>query len=140
MAKKQIPEGTMHPNRMRAFTLVELMVTVAILGILAAIAYPSYTQYVVKSNRAAAQAHLMEIADKQAQYLLDNRAYATSVAALGLTTPAKVQGLYTIAITTDPALPPNFTVTAQAIAGKAQAGQPNLTINHAGAKTPADQW
>lgn len=130
----------MHLRRIQAFTLIELMIAVAILGIISAIAYPSYTSYVVKSNRAAAQAHLVEIADKQAQYLLDNRAYATTVAALGLQTPAKVAELYTIQITAPSGNPPTFTAAANVIAGKAQAGDGNLTLNQAGEKTPSSKW
>lgn len=140
MLPKKIPEEIMRRNRIRAFTLIELMITVAILGVVAAIAYPSYTQYVVKSNRAAAQAHLMEIADKQAQYLIDNRAYASSVSDLGLTTPAKVAGLYNIVITVPAGNPPGFTAAANAKAGTAQSGDGNLTIRHNGEKTPAEKW
>ena len=43
------------------FTLIELIIAVAIVAVLASIAYPSYTQYVVRSNRAAAQAEMMDL-------------------------------------------------------------------------------
>ena len=59
------------------FTLIELMITVAIVGILAAIAYPSYTSHIQKGARRAAQAQMLDIANRQQQYLLANRGYAT---------------------------------------------------------------
>ncbi|HXU94491.1 MAG TPA: type IV pilin protein [Gallionella sp.] len=97
----------------RGFTLVELMVTVAIIGILAAIAYPSYVQYTVKSNRAAAESFIMSVANKQEQYMLNARQYATTLAALGVAVPADVSRNYTI---TEPisvtAIPPGYTITA----------------------------
>ncbi|OQX10272.1 MAG: hypothetical protein BWK73_20705 [Thiothrix lacustris] len=67
----------------QGFTLIELMITVAIVGILAAIAYPSYTAQVQKSRRADAQIALQEIAQRQEAYFLRNRSYAKDVAQLG---------------------------------------------------------
>jgi len=61
------------------FTLIELMVVVAIIGILAAIAVPNYNSYVVRANRAAAKQFLLQIASKQEQYKLDARQYATGI-------------------------------------------------------------
>ena len=53
-------------NRARAFTLIELVVTVALVGIVAAIAYPAYVTQVVKGNRSAAQQFMLDIATAQA--------------------------------------------------------------------------
>src|SRR5690242_3105801 len=59
--------------RTHGFTLMELMITVVIIGILATIAYPSYTQYVIRSNRSAAQSFILGVANQQEQYNLDAR-------------------------------------------------------------------
>jgi type IV pilus assembly protein PilE len=64
-------------RKARGFTLIELMVTVAIVAILAAVAYPSYQNQVKRGRRAAAQAHLMDIAQRQQEYLLDGRGAAS---------------------------------------------------------------
>jgi type IV pilus assembly protein PilE len=122
------------------FTLVELMIAVAIIGILASIALPNYLEYVKKGRRAAAQSHLMDVAQRQQQYLLDARSYAADLSTLSVTTPSDVTPYYTITMEAADATPPTFTVTATPVSGSAQAGDPTLTLDNAGVKTPADKW
>ncbi|HEV7619872.1 MAG TPA: type IV pilin protein [Burkholderiaceae bacterium] len=128
-------------KRQQAFTLIELMVTVAIVGIITAIAYPSYLKYIVRSNRALAQAHLINIAQREQQYLLDSRSYADK-ATLNLADPANVSSLYNITVVPASGTPPSFLAKAAPIPGKAQANanEPDLTIDQAGNKVPADKW
>ena len=122
-------------TRQSGFTLIELMITVAIIGILAAIAYPSYQQYVVRSNRSEAQAYLMELAQREQQHLMDARVYSNSEVTLGASQPSSVQRNYDIAIVVGAGAPPSFTVTATPKAGTAQAGDGDLTIDQSGDKT-----
>lgn len=63
----------------QGFTLIELMIVVAVIGILAAIAYPSYIDSVRKSRRALAKSALMEAAQKQEAYYARNATYTTDL-------------------------------------------------------------
>ena len=124
----------------RGFTLIELMVAVAVVAIIAMIAIPSYTSQMVKGRRSSAEAALLDVAQRQQQYLLDVRSYAPNVATLNTTIPVNVSAYYTIAIAPVAGPPPSFIASATPIAGTAQAGDVVLTIDNTGAKTPAGAW
>jgi type IV pilus assembly protein PilE len=122
------------------FTLIELMITVAIVAILAAVAYPGYTQYVIRSKRSAAQAQMMDIANRQQQFLLANRNYAdkTALTASGYALPSDVSVNYGYDIVLSTTGAPGFTLTLTPQGGQASDGP--LTLDSAGVKTPAGKW
>ena len=125
--------------RQRGFTLVELMIAVAIIGLIAAIAYPSYKEHVRKGYRANAQAYLLDLAQREQQALAETRSYKNTVDLLGLPTPASVSSKYPITFNTT-TTPPYFKITATPTATGAMAGDVVLTIDSTGAKTPSDKW
>jgi len=130
----------------KGFTLIELMITVVIIGILTMIAIPQYGQYVIRGNRAAAEAFMMDVANREKQYLLDARSYTANLALtdptpnLSMTVPTNVSKYYTITITPVAGPPPSYTITATPVVGSKQAGDGTLTLDDLGNKGPTGKW
>lgn len=122
-------------NKQKGFSLIELMIVVAILGIIVSIAIPSYSDYVRKGNRTDAKVGLLKIAQIQESFFVQHLSYAKSLSTTaangGLNLGATVESenkLYTMFLTSTPngctgsAVTPctGFTLEAKAVASKAQ--------------------
>lgn len=125
----------MHRNK--GFTLIEVMIVVAIVGILASIAYPSYQEHVRSARRTAAQGCLMEQTHAIERFYSANMTYEDAEDALPAC-PGDVTQFYTVA----PSNLEQGTYTLTATPTGAQAGDRcgDMTVNHQGARTPAACW
>lgn len=120
------------------FTLIEMLITVVIIAVLASIAVPSYSQYIIRAKRRAAQATMMEIAAREHQYFAAHRAFADETD-LGFALPPEVAENYTFAIElADVDEPPAFTI--RFTPGGRQASDGNLSLTSAGVRSPEDKW
>ncbi|MFJ3483594.1 type IV pilin protein [Pseudomonas sp. NPDC090202] len=90
-------------KRLRGFTLIELMVTVAIVAILAAVALPSYTRYVQRGYRSEGLAMLNDAVARMERFYAQNNSYAaTNLAGIGITNANSASGRYTLSFTATP--------------------------------------
>ncbi len=135
-------------RRNSGFTLIELMIVVAIIAILAAVAYPSYRGFVMRSNRSDGKTALIRMAQNMERYFTVNN---TSVGGtLGSPPPVATDvwgstvspdGFYTLSIVAGAT--PATQYTAQAVAQGTQVQDTQcatLTLDQAGVKTPAACW
>ncbi|WP_372799223.1 type IV pilin protein [Litorivivens sp.] len=131
--------------KQKGFTLIELMVVVAVIAILGTIAVNSYRDSVVRANRAAAVGFVLEVANAQERYFLDNRSYAIDSGStsaiedtLGMAIPDEVADNYTLTVT-DPAGSVQYLISAAPKGAQASDDSAcgTLTLNNQGAKTDA---
>ena len=133
-------------RRHTGFTLIELLIVVTIVGILSAIAIPSYSNYVVKGSRSAAETQLLQLASLQEKIYLNSNAYAFSVTAgydgsaaggLGATSGLTTDSKYSFSMTdnaggTLSAPSQTYTITATPVAGSSQASDGTISISDNG--------
>lgn len=124
------------------FTLIELLITVAIMGILAMVAYPSYNDFIVRNNRAEAPRELVRLANLQEQLFVDSRAYTAVMGDLVGGTEAIFEtpsGNYKISAAV---VNSTFTLTATAQGTQAtnDAVCDKITLTDTGKKSPLICW
>lgn len=123
----------------RGFTLIELMIVVVVVAILAAVGYPSYRDHVARSQRSQGQQVLSDIAQRQEQFLLDRRQYATAFGSgaggLNLTMPEGIKyQAPDFSGVNNATTPPTYTICMAPAAGSTLAarGDGRLCINSQG--------
>jgi len=138
---------TRHASSQLGFTLIELMIVVAIVAILSAIAYPSYERYVIKTKRSVAQSALLQVADRQQQFFMDNKQFAADLTNLGFpanpyvlnddgasTVASDTQAVYSVSLSNVTAT--TWTATAAPLQGQLSRDSycGSLSLTQAGAK------
>ena len=122
---------------LRGFTLIEMMIVVAVIALLAAVALPSYRDSVKRSVRAEAQAYLMAVASRQQQFLMDTRAFSTASVDTLVTPPKNVLAAYVVSQSALVGPPPTLMLTATPTTDQATDKCGTLTLDQTGAKTAA---
>jgi len=135
-------------SRQNGVTLMELMIVVAIIAMISAFAYPSYMQFVVRAKRTAGTTMLLQVADRQQQFFMDNKQYATTLTSLGFASNPIMVGedgqvvpagdadrIYSISLSNTTATTYTATATPQLMQATKDTKCGNLTLTHTGAKS-----
>ena len=131
-------------RRRNGFTLIEIMITLVVVAVLVAIAFPSYQSYIRRGVRSQGQQFLMDLAQRQEQFFLDQRRYATDLGVgagqmTNYVVPRDVIKHYTLqqpfTVSNAAGAPPSFTLMLTPIAGdRLVAADGNLLINNLGTR------
>lgn len=128
----------------KGFTLIELVVVVAVIGIISSVAIPSYLDYIVRTNRVDATDMLTQVNYELERYNTRKRTYTTDLAKLGFTEATggvflSKKGLYSITVaacgtTAQLKIGKCAKITAKPVSGKGQDGDGDLTLDTRGKK------
>jgi len=144
-------------KQQRGVTLLELMIVVVIVAIIASFAYPSYTQFVLRAKRTAATSMLLQIADRQQQFFMDNKRYAANLTRLGfaantvmideegvIVPDASDDRIYNISVSASTATTYALTAAPQLVQASKDTKCGSLTLSNTGVKghsgSGADCW
>jgi len=129
-------------RKMQGVTLMELMIVVVIIGILAAVAYPNYRDFTDRAKRNEAKAILLEIAQNQERFYLQNNRYGNLVdLGYGGPTVDTDSGAYTVVVGPFPDFASNFSAVANYNLGGNEAGKCLwLSIDGRGTKASGDGY
>jgi type IV pilus assembly protein PilE len=125
------------------FSLIELVVVIGLIGILASIAYPQYSEYLTEARRNDATSTLMEIMQDEERFYTENNSYAADLSNLPQYDSSPVvtpKGYYKVSAAACSGATINECVLLSASPQGAQGGDGVITFNSKGVKTPQSHW
>ncbi|WP_299492187.1 type IV pilin protein [uncultured Shewanella sp.] len=122
------------------YALVELIIVVMIIGILAVIGYPMYTDYMMRTARSEAITALTRLSHLQEQFYFDNKVYTTDLTDLGVNASPYItdKGWYSISSTGTAGF--TLVATAQGVQALRDTDCDEMTVTFEGNRTPEDCW
>lgn len=126
----------------RGFTLLEVLLVVALTGVLASLAWPSFQQQVVRGKRQAAQIQMLEIATRQQQFLLTQQRYANQreLETSGYRLPDAVARDYRYQLVLGSGVWPSFVLSFIPQTNSSQQTDGALLLHSDGRREPEGRW